>query len=67
MITIKETQDILKLSYPTALALAKETGTMVDGKWLLPDDVIASRIADERRRVEKMEQRLRLLLAVQVL
>jgi hypothetical protein len=67
MLTIQETKTILEISYPTALALAQSSGQQVDGRWLIPDGVIASRIATERSRVDKMEQRFRLALAVQVL
>lgn len=67
MLTIKQIQKILDMSYPTALALAQSTGTAIDGKWFVPDEAVASRIASEKQRVEKMEQRLRLELAVNIL
>ena len=67
MLTIKQTQAILDMSYPTALALATNTGTQMSGRWYIPDSIVAARIATERRQVEKKEQRLRLELAVNIL
>lgn len=67
MLTIKDTQDILSISYPTALDFAKSVGTLIDGKWYLPDEAVATRIAAEKQRVQKMEAKYRLALAVKIL
>lgn len=67
MLTIKDTQDILSISYPTALDFAKSAGTLIGGKWYLPDEAVAIRIAAEKQRVAKMEAKYRLALAVKIL
>lgn len=66
MLTINDVETVLGISYPTALALAKSTGEMVSGKWFIPADVIEARIAEERQRVEKMEERFNLALAIKM-
>lgn len=67
MLTIKDTQEILDISYPTALKLAQEVGQQVDGKWLLTEELVAARIAAEKRRVEKMEERLKLKSLIRIM
>ena len=66
MLTINDVETILGISYPTALALAKDTGTMNRGKWYIPADVVAARIDEERKRVDKMSERYHLALQIQV-
>lgn len=47
-LTINQVQDIIKISYPTALALAKTHGEMLeDGKWYVASSIIRAMIQDE--------------------
>ena len=65
MITITEIQEVLEISYPTALALAKTSGEMVGGKWLVPAAIIREMLEDEQRHLSEKRARFDALQAVQ--
>lgn len=68
MFTIDQVQKILNISYPTALGLAQRYGIRADnGKWLIPDSLVTTRIAEKKHEVQKMEERLRLELTINIL
>ena len=67
MLTIKQTQDILKISYPTALQMAHEVGQQIDGRWFIPDRVVAEMISAQKKEVAAMEARLRTAVIAGVL
>jgi hypothetical protein len=63
-LSVKQIQNILKWSYPTALNFAQENGHRVESefwplpRWFVPFDVVAREVAKRENEVEAMKLRL---------
>ena len=59
-LTIEEIEEILGVSYPTALRFAQKYGKVKSGgrKWLVPAQAVADVIETEQQRINEKRQRL---------
>ena len=57
-LTIKQVENILDWSYPTALAWAREHGENDGQRWMVPVESVIGEIDQEQRRIDEMRDRL---------
>lgn len=60
-LTIKQTQDVLGMSYPTALAYAQQNGriSLTERRWVIPAHVVWDELQKRRADIDERESQLK--------